>query len=501
MSFCANCGTSLGRAPIDHVYDDVPTEKKNPLVKFALIALCAVAMLVGGIFALKALTSGRGSGNYRYASDSLCWREGNNCGYIYDKKNNMLRVSNADKMFPIGDNSTALIFGDENIYFYENEEATFLNENGLFWAISSTGNAAVYGVESGYEEDFYDLYLYRDGKSKLICQDKRIGGAILSPDGKKVVYSIVNDDWDPVATYLWDGKNQERNDLENALTITNDGKLAYVASSDIDAIYAVTKKGRTFVGDCSSFYSGDIYFNDDNTEVIFQNKNSTYYSADGKKATEISSKACEPMFPPNAYAVKHFKGTFFVANSSSDNERIFYLDKNLEMQDVASGVDGCMLANDGKTIVYLRDGGLYRVNGTKKNAKAKELVSNGVSCFSPTDNGKSVYYANNHGDLLYVTGSGKSTYLHALDEFSSGWYSGYAPWKIYDGDKFVFTYADAVFLADGKKIRELPSFNLKNINVSCDKYVICISGEDKYSGDWISYRSIDGKNFIRLEGE
>ena len=532
--FCIFCGTAVtqgAQRPKQNKGYFGKTGKYSGR-KIAIAVICA-AVIIGGLFGIRALKGGRDTpfgflrslffgneDNYLYMTDSLILAEpyDNEISYLYNKNMDRIEVPIYANVYTSTDGSKAILFG-EKLYYYADGELSYIDYTDYSGTISCDGSAVLYHIyydRNDYNNYNSDLYLYRDGESMLICENERIGNAVLSPNGSFVVFSVVDDDWDVVNTFLWHNEAvEERDDLEGTIHISNDGKLAYAGDSDYEShnLYAVIKGERRLIGQYSmaidnmSDYYNYCYFNYNDTELLYHYRDATYLSVNGEEGVQISPKYCVPLLPYNAqtrkfYAdmadinvgVRHFAGTFFTSSMDNDQSRVLYLDKDLNMRTVVSGVSSCALANDGKTILYLRDGSIYRVDGTKENAEAKELVAGGVQFFEPTADGKAVYYVNNYDELYYVTAKGDSTYLHDID--TEGWYTWMGQRHLYDYDKLVFNYGNELYMADGTEVTTIHGPDISVDYVECGPFDISVSGDD-YSGDWCSYFSYDGVNFFK----
>jgi hypothetical protein len=87
----------------------------------------------------------------------------------------------------------------------------------------------------------------------------------------------------------------------------------------------------------------------------------------------------------------------------NESREIIRLDRRYNADIVAEGVMAATLAKNGETLVYLKNGSIYK-NDNKNEPVI--LVNGGAAAFTATAKGDAVYYLDTEGKLFYQKGEG-----------------------------------------------------------------------------------------------
>ncbi len=311
---------------------------------------------------------------------------------------------------------------DTDTYSYENDlyivkgnKVKLVAEDVTSFQLSVSGKGLAYSTIE--DDNTYGLYLLKVGskKAKEVTTDMCNGNYVISPDGKSVAYYEAGDEGEPNELYFAKGKNGKKVTSKETelLAISNNGKYIYTICGEEDSyesnLYKFNKKGdRVKLGKISD---DDVYFNADNTQVMFTNEGKTYVSTKGKDAVKVSNGELTMVSVPNSGAMYASDSNYPVNNlfdhvytSYNDGSRSAIIikknpDKNVKL---ASKVSSCRLDESGKYMYYLRDGEELRVlqlsHGQRASEKSKELADE-VDNYIITSDRKLAYYISD--DTLY----------------------------------------------------------------------------------------------------
>ena len=185
-AFCVSCGTSVQEMMHKDVATQIKGKKKRAIGKVVLILLCAAILIGCSYFVLNRFLLGSGSDNYLYNQDSLYLNSMGDTCYLYDKNMNATELEGYGYLLTSGDNASALYIGEPTSYFRKGM-LTSISDYNNGADISFDGNAVAF-IRGSHDDPNMGLYLFRDGKLTLLCDDDSVGSYYLSPDGIKVVF-------------------------------------------------------------------------------------------------------------------------------------------------------------------------------------------------------------------------------------------------------------------------------------------------------------------------
>jgi hypothetical protein len=384
------------------------------------------------------------------------------------------------------------------IYYVTDKVQTIIEEEDLYGkvAISDNGNAFVYA----YGDDSYEctLVLYRDGKTEVLSENAVLDAPIvLSPNGSSVSWGEDYDDGGYKTMLAYSGKIEELGKTLNVYGLADNAKYVYYQKGD--GIYvqkAVNEADRVKISSTAEYTTAVCTFNHDYSQALVSTSNSdgnvrTYLTENGKEAVKLSNDYLRVAYPATYNCITDFKKGFYYAGSYGSFD-IYGLDKELSTYKIVSGITNYQLSADGKELLYLQYGDLYKIKTSDKNNEETELYSDVEGMWASPDL-KTVYMATDEDELYYLKGEDKAETVSY--DYDTYYVSGSDIYYIYDTEVFKATKGK------GKLIGEIDfdESDIQNVYMSVnDDGVITITFYD-YNYDTTTFISNDGKSFIETE--
>ena len=467
--FCPDCGSVIEapaeETPTEPVYEEPvvteapaetpapeagytpaaePAKKSSFLDKLPvspkILGICAGA-LVAVILLIVLLTSGGGaSGAYTFTEPQLFATANDGTVYVY--------------------------------WFDQNTNKKVTEDCAGYYTFSQDGSVLVYTQEG---DEGYDLYIYKGGKSTKIASEVSTGNICISPNGSAIGFSTYDSDEGEYKGYIYDGKINELGKNKVPVAVTNGASLVYLEK---DGSLYVQKKynedSRVKLADSAS----RVLFNIDLTEVLVYDGEKTVYSAKGgEKQTAL--KFSPTIVYPNSllieadspstgtvYGVKSFIGNYFY---NRDDAKIVRLNKDMSTTAVAKSVSSYQyqVAKDGKTIIFMKDDQVKKVNGTAKEPESVKIVDE-VEGFAATGDCKMIFYSQD-GEVYAVKSSGGKG-QKVSDEIEAG--------ALYKDNTFLYSVDEVLYSSTGGKGQKLASFDDDISNIYTKGKIIFVQLED-----------------------
>ncbi len=360
------------------------------------------------------------------------------------------------------------------------------------------------------------LCLYFEGEITTLEENFYISNDYqISPDGKTVIYGN-SDGSGEVYGFYYDGQRHELGKGVEPVAIANEAKLVYYVKNDKFYVQkGDNKDNRENLGRAVSVSA----FNKDYTQVLYKSDDDSnlYISQDGKPEQIISESVLEynalvpygigslridnrhgmaygyglsgdeSMWCYSVVGVDSFKNTYF-----KDFGSVCYIDNDFKASQIIISANTVKISNDGKTIFFSQDDGIYKIIGSNKNAEAVKLAEEDIVNFYPADDGKAVYFLTDNGDLYYQKGTGKPVLVS--DELSVYYYD------IAVFNNLIFYTVDSeLYSSSGSKGTLVDGINCDVSSVSSSKYGVTVEAYD--NGDARIYYSRDGKTFELIYSE
>jgi hypothetical protein len=234
----------------------------------------------------------------------------------------------------------------------------------------------------------------------------------ISPDGKSLAYTVEDDEYE-IELFVWSsGKATCLGKDFEPVAVSNGAKYIYFISEEKSLYVASADKEKSkLCGDVT----GVRLFNRDCSEIIFTSEDKTYISINGAEKVSLGKADFSyPLLP--RYAVTSggntkvgsiiykdsLLGQAYYARSS-DGFDIVTLNKKCEVEKLFSDVNA-NLADDEKTITYMKGDSVYKGKLNKAN-DAQKIVEDEVVSFIATSDGKAFYYITEDDELMYKKGN------------------------------------------------------------------------------------------------
>lgn len=398
----------------------------------ALIVLSLVISIIGALIPDKFETSGK--------------------NYIHSLKNDdgeYVLIFNGKKPITLSDDVSAKI--DEISFDYENKYAVALatteeeNDDGEtersseLYVITSKGEEVVaedvsnyvlsaYGdtiVYINYDKDLFVGKIGKAEKAKKIASDV-YGLSAISPDGSAIVYKTVEEKDDKETTQYFlsvNGKEGEKfGDKDKNYTflgVSDGGKYVYY--------YKSTDDGRVLYVNDLKLVSDDqelvgVYcFNRDGSQLVFsstseKDESKTYFVNKAKEKVELEDGEFNNILVVSdsvslAGSVPTINVSSLVKCAFMIGDNYYYL-KNTKGEVNKLGelknADSIELLDDGKTVVFIKNGSLRTYDITKANKSATEYESDDdIYSFTTTSEGEHIYVRDENDTLYYVKSKSK----------------------------------------------------------------------------------------------
>lgn len=392
---------------------------------------------------------------------------------------------------------SALISEEDNsgsLYYSNGKTLTDVSDNVISLQMAYQSGSVVFLTEG---DDFRSLYLYTGSNQKLIA-DHVTDSYCISPDGETVGYSVQMDSGTVVGYLYTKGSTISLGENNVPYAVADDAKILYLLkTSEYETALHVQKGPDTTESRKLTVSPSRVFFNSTLSEIVFTEQDVTYLSADGGEKNVIAEMGDASMLLPygcpymelsrapfsaTIYGLKSFKNSFIHCSNS-----IFYISKRMKSTRVVSDFDQIYLADNGKTLLYLKSGKIRSFNGTQPDAVHDLLVEN-VYSFAITADGEAIYYISGDYTLIYLK-LGASPVILAETPDVSNLYGKY----IFKGDQLVYVIGKDAYIAKGEQIK-VAAFDLDYISsVAANRYYIYINGSR--DGESVYFMSGDGKTF------
>ena len=307
------------------------------------------------------------------------------------------------------------------LFYFDSKSVSKVTDHFEYYQQSADGSTVVYVDTTGLN-DSQQLHYWKNGNDTIIESFDYVEGFVISPDGSSVVYRGY-DDGEPIVCLYRNGSSTplEHKDAETALVlaVSNDGSLIYYTDEYGDGLRVFDGKNDIRLGKDDDQYYSITDFNIDCTQILYRDNAKTFIWKKGDaEPTQIYDDPLYPIFPAQIqwahgttnsgayiFGVRDFQDIFL---ENEDRDRCVFLNKKFETNDVIKGYDTLQLAQDGKTLVVLKRGNLYKFDGTKEYRDTSMLiVAEDFVNFNMTPDAKDIYLLDDYNDLYYLQGANK----------------------------------------------------------------------------------------------
>ena len=368
------------------------------------------------------------------------------------------------------------------------------------YTLAALGSAVAYSNAAG------ELWLYDGKKATQISSDWN--SYVLSPDGKAVLYSSEDD-----RMYLWNGKKTLiGSDLE-PVAVSSGSKYIYFMKDD----FLHVQKG---LNDSTREKLGDdidlMYFNQDMSQVIFEYNERACLSRNGGSRQPLSGKFEGIVLPESAALVYYnlydygnsgrYTGVFghdwqnsgygyvYVLGVADFKNTLYFngddavvrINSRYEAESVAKNIESydISLSEDGKTLAYLKNDRLYRMNVLDANAEPLLVNDEKIYDFKATYDGGATYYVNYDSEIYFQKSTSKPVSV-VFDKIYN--------WGMFKNNSLYYISGGDLYVSSGDKGKMVRGIDGKVIDFYMAPSAIRLWAND--GDDILHYRSTDGKIF------
>ncbi len=302
------------------------------------------------------------------------------------------------------DETIALVKDNEDLYLLKSGKAVLITDefDTSNASISANGKTVAYASDDA-------VYVYTGGKPKKIAdlEDDRFCMPIISPDGKVVAFSDIDDD--DINTYAWKGGKAIDLDADIIpFSVSNGGKMIYGAdlSGDLCFIKNLKKDADEKIDSMSTIAGISI----DHTKLLYISGGSTYCfdpSIDDEDGVRITRGEVTPIsdfsYHSSAPYIESFKK--FYGKENGNLYKYFRKGKGYDDEKLVSDANNLALSEDGKSFVYIDDGDVMK--GTLSNAKNAKKVGKDAISYRSNESLSNVFYIDDDSNLRYAGKDGK----------------------------------------------------------------------------------------------
>ncbi len=530
VRFCGQCGKRIPepvlKTPVPVKQEAAgPAAEKKPVQKKKaskkkllplLIAIPAVAALVvlGVIFIPKLFGGGSGSGrvrgNYLLIQDAV---------YPFTWKDSLLLLSKDGCVKKDFDNDLGpgMLGIDMSFFYFRDEEDTlWFGDGSKFERVAEDVKSVIPALDktAAFLDNDGVLYLAKGSEKTKVAEDVDYLYTV-SPDGKAVGYE--REKKDACYQYYYDGKEHELGKNCELLALSEGGRYVYYINSK-DVMYVQKGEDEESRQKIVSDYE-KYCLNLDGTQILVSGEDGSYLCENGGEAVKISSSLLRPLLPmscaepmENSYfeefpfvGCRDFKKAFFY-QLSDGSASVYSLDKDLKTSALVRNVTmnyrfGPFLLDDGKTLLYVKNGDLYQIELGKADADSEKLIKDiGKQYYRISSDGSSLIYYDDEDECLMYLKRGEKAVSVFEDSIDDAVPAGDKGFLILSDDELFYTEGGRASRVKGIMDGDLyiadsaSMLNYRNPVQKCF-YVLAEWMEDN---EMRLYMSTDGKNFTEI---
>lgn len=429
--FCQKCGAQLenedsakSKVDVDEIKNkSVEIIKKipNKVIGIAVSCIAAILVLVILVNLFKADKYILAENDILSAFDS----SSEQTSIVYDTKliSSKIEGEVALTQYSLDGKTAAVSTLEGELYFINKSGISKVADSVKSFVLSQAGQGIVY-ID---EDDFLFLYSIKDKKSVKIEEDVATKGMCISPDGKTVLYTILDEGEEgesSVDLYLYKGKKSDKLGSNLVpIAVSNSAKYVYSYNNENDSLYVSSGTGeRTKL---AADIGAQFLFNKDNTQIGFTADGKAYVSVKGGDKVKVSNSSLSPVLPLATGETLRSNG-LGTSISIAVNDLLemvymdisgdlYYIDKKGESDKITGNVFSVNMSADGKTLYYLKTSGTLFKTEVKDYSEPLELAED-VARFVITPDGQYAYYIDD-SDSLWAK-KGKKDAVRIADEVS-----------------------------------------------------------------------------------
>lgn len=307
---------------------------------------------------------------------------------------------------------------DNTLFVLDGTEAVEVAKEVGYYVLSVYGDSIAYVTEVEDSVGTLNLYTVSKKKSVEIAEEVYAGDIVLSADGKSVAYVSdceVEEGWysNTVTGTVFVSKNgkagKEVSSDAMPLAVSDGGKYVFYIKDD-DKLFMNDEKLGTEI-------NSGVYFNQDCTEIVFNEDDDTmYFTAKMKEPVKVKKGSFNGIYAPatmvqntamtasGEYVMKYlgvdsFNETLWRIDYS---EAYYVFDKGEETEKLSSSITTYQMTENGKSMLYLDGSELVLIENISKSREC-ESVAHGlyyVNKFVASEDLKDIYYYDSDEDEL-----------------------------------------------------------------------------------------------------
>jgi hypothetical protein len=410
-----------------------------------------------------------------------------------------------------GDNGSSF-----SLYLFDGKPQ-FIDDKVIRYQISELGNAVAYLKEYDTNEGKAELWLYSGGEKTLIAKEN-FGKYyfFFSPDGSAICYSVY--DGEDYTGYVWDGNVHEL--MKNCVpfAVADGAKYVYYVSTHGAVYVQKGKDNEDSVKIADRVGDFRLIANKDVSQVIIDLGNECYIIVNGEVTEKLSDNTRERITPVTPYSTSQRKYRIFYDSydlinmapnmdyiSSLNFANSFYragtgdlihINNKYKADIIAESAEFAYLSDDAKTLTYMQDENIYRLNAASKFAKPKMIVSGDILSFVAVSDGSAIFYLTENNKLYYQKGRGKPVLVSDNIQSDLIW-RRYWEGKMFAGKTIYYTSGGELYHSSGEKGKPVSGIEGEIVSVSAGLYETLVN--TKENGESFLYYSTDGVNFSLID--
>lgn len=496
-----------------HAYTATSESNKKSFVP-AIIAVAAVVVVVIVIGIVILLQSGVTSVKYEIVEGSVALGVYNqetviiipHGGEIIEKdgtfggfgENSSLSLDGTTAAVLISDIDTYRFGGEGTSLYLVTDNVRFIADDVYYMLLSADGNAVIHLKDYDSETRTVELWLYSNGDNRRIARNMSVNHDFaISPDGSAIAF--VTYQRGRYTGVIWRGEEIfEFGRDSSPVAVSNNAEYIYFFRNDILFVQkGIDSDHRERLGEDISH----LHFNRDLSQVVFSSDGRTFISSGGNVREPLSGRLNYILTPDGTgahsrwsfvtgiiktiYGISNFTETFYVNMDGS----VIFINRDFETSTIVRNLDigfDVFLADDGRTITYLRRGSIFRVDGTANNATSEEIVTRDVERFVATADGRAVFFINDMNDVYFQRGM--ESPVRVSSNISDLWNFG-----LFNGDTVFFLSDGDVYYSSGERATLIRGIDGRATNVFASRPAVRIITSERDTE--LTFFSKDGIRF------
>ena len=332
------------------------------------------------------------------------------------------------------DGRNVIVLTSENILYHITPERTKEIDDDVnidygysFYArFSDDGNTFVY-VD---KDDILTMYSCVDEKVEMTVNKVVPEIFAISPDGKNIAYTTykkLNENdryseppWNGMELFVWNnGKAESIGEDLACFAISNQAEHIYTVSWDEDVQVHYESLGKERIEILSETMEINVLaFNESQSElfIFMEDQFSVFVNGEEVAEIDLSMEIMDLILvSDNLYDVDHMNASlrffqpsllnqfYFLESYRSNSSELVFIDDTFEMKSISENLQAISTSNNGKTLFYINNKGLYKVEVENISKEERLIRDSDLKALEVTNNGKEIYYIDVDDTLWYLS--------------------------------------------------------------------------------------------------